>query len=185
MIINKSLLVAFVGWSDGKYTLKVDDIERAVSKTYDYVDIISDSLKITRDFEEYATSVRVGYNADQESEKASEVVSDSLSDQVFSEYRVYQERTYSSNLNNSTDAQNKADRIALDFSKARNQVSFVIEGIEYRQIYDIITVDTSKYIDGVKVREYMGIRKLKLSGIRWNFGIERTELTGYDITDIV
>jgi len=171
--------------AEGKYTLKVDDINRAVSATYDYVDIISDSLKITRDFEEYATSVRVGYNYDQESGRGTAVVSDSLSYQVFREYSVYQEKQYQSNLKISTDAQNKADRIALDFSKARNQVSFEIEGIEYRQIYDIITVDTSKYIDGVKVREYMGVRKLKLSGIRWDFGNERTELTGYDITDII
>lgn len=168
----------------GKYTFKCDDINRAVSKTYLAIDIIG-TPKAERDFEDYATSVVIKYNEDQESGMASSVINDDYEETTYDTYRFYQKKTFTSGLTSETHADSKALLIAEDYSKARLQISFRTRGIQMDEIYDTINIDTSQYIDGVKVREYLGERKIKITGVSPDFEDETTTLTGYDITEVV
>lgn len=171
---------------NGKYIIKVDDLYRDVKATIPYICNIDDEKEAERDFEEYATSIRVNYAEDQESKDSLYVIADSLESAVEKEYRKYKQITYPSCLKNSTDAQNKADLIAIDYSKARLKFPITLDTIAIYQIYDIIVIDTSVYKKGEKVREYLGPRKIKLSKVSYpSFNDEKTKLTGYDITDIV
>lgn len=168
----------------GKYTLKVDDISRATTATIPYVDNISALTPASRDFTQYASSVRVFYNIDQESKTGPYVDDTDYEEDALDLYRYEKEAEYTSGLTNSTDAAAKAARIALDYSVARNEISFTLEHITRYEIYDIIVVDTSVYIDGVKIRDYMGERKIKISGVEWDFLNETTKISGYDITGV-
>lgn len=168
----------------GKFSMKVDRMDRDVFANYDYIENISDTLTVERDFEEYATSVTVNYNIDISEESGDSEVSDSREVDVYNTYRTYNALSYDSGLKNATDAFNKADRIALDYSVARNQLTIKLDGIIYHEIYDIITIDTAQYVRGEKIRDYMGTRKIKISAVTYDFAAESTEITGYDITDV-
>jgi len=169
---------------DGKFTIKVDDLYREISATYQAICNISDSTPMERDFEDFATSIIVKYNKDQESGTSANYESTLYQSSAYNTYRYYKERQYQSNLTNSTDAQEKADRIALDYSVARLNLSISLDTIVNHDIYDIIQIDTREYIDGNVVREYAGDRIIKISSITFDFSNEATEITGIDITDI-
>lgn len=172
--------------ADGKFTFKVDDINRAISKEYPYICNISDVTPSERDFTQYATSVTVLWGEDISDgyPTANSVIDDTYETATFDKYRYSQQRQYESFLKNSTDASTKAGLIALDYSEARSEISFTVDIIDSVELYDIIKVDTSVYSKGVKVREYLGEKILKISGIRWDFQNESTTISGYDITDI-
>ena len=83
-----------------------------------------------------------------------------------------------------TAATERADIIAEDYAVARGQISFTLNWIQPHLIYDVVTIDTSVYNKGVKIREYLGVRKIKISRIEYDFNNETTTLTGYDISEV-
>ena len=168
-----------------KWTIQCDVLNRAVSAEYLYTDNINDIMATPRDLTEYATSVEVDYGYSPESKKWITAVDDSREVEIFNTYRVYQKIKYTSMLTDSTGADAKTDHIAEDYAIARGQISFTLDEIKPHMLYDVITVDTSVYRLGVKVREYLGVRKIKLSYIEYDFGEETTTLQGYDITEVV
>jgi len=174
----------FVVTADGKFDIKVDDINRSVSKTYQSICNISDSTPAERDFTEYATSIKVYYNIDLSSGNGPYVIVDTYETDTFNKYRVKKQLEYKSLLTSQSDAESKGDLIALDYSEARNKITFELETIERLEQYDIVQIDLSVYNGLTVKRDYFGTRKIKVSEVKWDFSQEKTIVTGYDITDI-
>ena len=170
---------------DGKFTLKVDDINRAVSKAYLAIDNISDLTPSKRDFQEYASTVKITYSEDQENGDSSFVIVDDYETEALDVYRLPKQAEFKSNLKTLALAEDKGERLALDYSVARNQITFSLNQIEEREIYDVITVDTAVYNGATKIREYLGVRKLKINELKWDLDREQTTITGYDITGVI
>lgn len=185
-ILQKSSDYGFMFFIDGsgRFSIKVDDINRAVSSTYQAICNISDETPSKRDFTQYATTVKTIYSVDQESGIGSSVLVDTYKDDTFDTYRYTQELTYTSGLKTSAAATDKGDLIALDYSVARNEITFELDEIVAEEIYNVISIDTAVYSKGVKIRDYLGTRTIKISGVKWDFSQERTVITGFDITDI-
>ena len=167
---------------DGLYSIKVDDIDRDISAVYQAEENIDNDLTSTRDLEDYATSVVVNYAYDYTDDTNSSVTDDTRETDVFNTYRVYNEEEFDSLLTTEADAEYKADYIARDYSLARMNLSFTIRGVTPIEIYDVITFDTAIVRKGVRIREYAGVRKLKVSGVSYNFNQVTTTITGIDIT---
>ncbi len=171
--------------AEGKFSLKVDDINRVIKESIQAIDMVDDLTQSDRDFTEYATSVTVTYNEDIEDEVSDFVKNTDYQESTLDTYKLPNALTYSSNLKTLEDASAKAQRIALDYSVARNSVSFTLDEIRTDlYLYDIVSIDTSIYDNGVLVQEYMGLRTIKISEIEYNFEDEQTLITGFDITDV-
>jgi len=171
--------------AEGKFTLKVDNIHRVISRTIMEIDNISQTRPGTRDFTQYATSVRVNYGFDITDKTSSYTINTDYKDATFDEYRVVKSLKYDSCLISQSDAENKAVRIALDYSKARDQLVCIENCIIPTEVYDVICINTSLYDDDNNViREYYGTRIIKVSSVSYDFEAEQTKIMGYDISDV-
>lgn len=170
--------------ADRRWSIQCDDIHRAVVAEYKAIDNVSDVVTVPRDLTEYATSVEVEYAYNVYDDSYSSVIDDSRKVDIFNIYRVYQAKTFTSMLIGETAATERADIIAEDYAVARGQISFTLNWIQPHLIYDVVTIDTSVYNKGVKIREYLGVRKIKISRIEYDFNNETTTLTGYDISEV-
>lgn len=169
----------------GVFSLKKDDITRPALETIFSFDNVSEERESSRDFTQYATTVRVNYNKDISDDNSEFTIDDTYKEETFDEYRVENDVVYDSNLTSLSDAEDKAGRIALDFSKARAVVSGEVDGIQVFELFDVITLDT-RIIDenNVVQREYFGIINIKVSAVVYDFALERTTIRGYDVTDV-
>ena len=170
---------------DGKYSIKVDDIDRAVSRVYTPIENINDDIDCPRDLDEYATSVKVNYGRDYVDDTNGYVINNSRETSVFNIYCVYKQQEFDSLLTDQTDAETKADYIARDYSLSRAQIPVTIRGVVPTEIYDVIEFDTAVVQGGVRVREFLGVRKLKVSAVSYDFAKAQTTITGVDITQEV
>lgn len=171
--------------ANGKYSAKVDDITRTVCCDLDYIDNMNDSRNVSTDFEQYATSVNIGYNVDHESEDYSEVTIDTYKEETLDTYRFEQELDFETMLNSLAHATERGDNVLKDYKKARDKHTIIIDGIVPQPLLDVYTFDSSIYIRLEKIQEYAGNIKLKISEYSLDFKNEQTTLTGYDISDII
>jgi hypothetical protein len=169
----------------GKFVIKVDDITRAVCCDVPYIHNLNDTRDVTTDFTKYATSVVINYNKNEQADTYDSVTLDTYYDETFSTYRIEKEETFTSGLMSLEDATIKGNAILKDYKKARSSHKIILDGIIPAPLLDVYKYDSSMYIKGVKVREYAGIVKFKVSDYEFDFDNEQTTLIGYDISEIV
>lgn len=170
---------------DGKYTLKVDDITRAVSQEFSNYDNLDDIKIIETDFDEYATDIKISYKENYESGKKLFVTRDDFKTDTFELYRFYKELEFDLNSDSETIANEKAERGLKEYKKARSKISFKLDCVSCIQILDVVKLNNSVYIDDVKIREYSGNNKIKVSRVFDDLDLEQCEIEGFEIDDIV
>lgn len=169
----------------GKYSLKVDDITRAITQEIPAIDVISDLNQIETDFTDYATSVQIEYNQDLSSEQYSQIIRDDYYDATFEKYRFNKELEFKTWLKTEALAIEKGQNTLKEYKTARPLITFEVDCINCGELLDVVTVDLAKYDGITKTRDYAGPRKLKISSKSMKFEQERTIFKGYDISDIV
>lgn len=169
----------------GKFTIKVNDITRAVSKEYQYIDNLNDNRNVDTNFVDYATSVNVGYDKDQESKVSQVEIVDTFKEETLDVYRFEQELNIETLLPGQAEAIEAGEALLTDYKKARDLHTIIIRGIIPQPLLDVLIYDSSVYINGVKIREYAGDVKFKIASYRHDYELEQTILTGYDINDII
>jgi hypothetical protein len=172
----------FFAKPDGRYSIKVDDLDRAVSAEYLPIDNIDDDLYVERDLTDYATSVKVTYPGDVDDDESFSITEDSRKTAIYNIYLTYQQVEFDSLLTSEEDAEYKADYIARDYALARAAISFTINEIIVTELYDVVTFDTATVYRGIRTREFLGERKLKVSEVSYDLFYGRTTITGIDIT---
>jgi hypothetical protein len=171
--------------ANGKFTIKVDDITRAVCCTYDSVDNVSDERKVETNFVQYATSLNLGYAKDEESGRTESVTVDTFKKETLDTYRLEQELEYDTLLKAQADAEAKGAAILKDYKKARDEHTIAVRGVIPQPLLDTYMYDSSIYLGPIKKRDYAGMIKFKVSGYSIDLKNEITTLTGFEINDII
>ena len=133
---------------DGKRSLRVNDPNRAVIRTILYHEIKNDLKPVDRDFEEFSSTVTVLYSHDWQEDIDLRVTVDTYEDAVLEKYQFPQDSEFPSLLTSQSDAEDKADAIALDQSEARPIFTVVLHedslsGVTLK-LYDVVTVNLEK-----------------------------------------
>jgi len=171
--------------AEGKFTIKVDDIERAASGAYMSIDNFSDKRQVKTDFVQYATAVNIQYSKDIELDKYQVETVDTFKQVTLDTYRLEQELDFETLLTSQADAIEKGGIILKDYKKARDEHTITVKGIIPQSLLDVYIHDSSIYIDNEVIRDYAGEVKLKISSYDLDFDNNLTTLTGYDISDII
>lgn len=168
----------------GRLTMRVDNINRASSETIERFGIINDIVPAASDMQNFASDVTVRYDIDYTDDTAMSVINEDYKQDAFDEFLQFKSVSYDSGLKNSTDADTKAEALAIDLSKARNEITLELDYIRKTKMYEVLTINTRTYRYNSVIRDYIGDRKIKISRILYNPDVTKTQLTGYDITDI-
>lgn len=133
---------------DGKRSLRVNDPNRAVTRTILYHEIKNDLKPVDRDFQEFSSTVTVLYSHNWQHDTDERVKVDTYEDAVLEKYQFSQDSEFPSLLTSQSDATDKADAIALDQSEARPIFTVVLHedslsGVTLK-LYDVVTVNLEK-----------------------------------------
>lgn len=168
----------------GKLTIKVNDNERAISRTILAIDNIDMIRTATRDFTEYATTVKATYNHDYMSKTEQRIIVDTYEQEALDAYQIDQNLDITSNLTNLTDATAKADRIAAEYREVRHVINLKLNDLFPIQIYDILDIDNRFYEGNEIANEYIGQKTGKVLKVVYDFGQPSMMIQVLDITTI-
>lgn len=132
---------------DGRRNMRVDDPNRTPILTLDSARIKTFERPVSRNFEQFASSVTVEYDLDARTKRSKRAVNTDHQEQVIRKYGFPQDETLPSLLTVEADADLKAAIVAEDWSESRPIVKLSIEIKELSdlelELYDIIIVDLS------------------------------------------
>lgn len=170
---------------DGKYWIRVDDITRQIRHTFQRLDNVNDDRPIETDFTQYATDVEILYNRDWESGRFKRITDDQFKDETLDTYRLEKELSFETLLVSQADAEERAENALKEYKKARPLHTVSIRGIIPISLLDVIVYDSSICLSESCTRNYAGTNKIKIASYNYDFENEITNLTGYEINDIV
>jgi len=136
-----------------KITLRRDDPDRTESATIPSIAIRNSDIPIKRNADFYASNIIVKYGKNERLNTYSEVKNDTYETSVLNEHLIKRINTYESLLTNSTDASEKALRIAQDITTIRPLVTLRIDSDVYPspRIFDIISATVSLKTRGYRI----------------------------------
>ena len=131
----------------GKRVLRISDPNRALKRLITYGEIIDAEKKVERDFAEYASSVTVGYDYDNQWRTYKRVHVNTYEKEAIEVYGHGQDKEFKSLLRDETQATFKAQLLAEDTQRARPVLKVTINETDINrlnlELYDIIKVNTS------------------------------------------
>lgn len=170
----------FMDYEAGKFKLYLDDLNKPITKDFRYFEIVSVG-NANVSFGDFVTDIEV-FTKDQikpEKINTQKIVPKADIPQNSNKRNTIRKLNWS-NLS----PEDVSENLISQFSKARLTINFRVEGIQKLNPYDIVRADFADYIYDEVVREFAGVRILKILEIEYDFDNNFTNLTGYDVGDI-
>jgi len=169
----------FIVQSDGKYTFRMTDEDRATAKT------IVKTVQLAQpaaDFksEEFLTSAIIKYNKNQAEDEYIEYPDTSRQTEVFNKYSTYREREFETNITNATDAA----ALAVDILDLTDTIVAIFTAKTKTQNIDIQLLDNIILQVDRMQSEWFGNRKCEVIGITHDMDNYQTTLQCRDIEAI-
>ena len=141
---------------DGKRSLRVDDPNRAIDRVIEAEQIKEYTRSVTRDFEQFASTVTTEYDKDHRTGRVQREENDDHQTEVIETYGFPQDETLPSLLTAQADAARKSAVVAEDWSEARPvaAVTINLETLDDLKLalYSMLSIDLSVPEDATLVR---------------------------------
>jgi hypothetical protein len=171
--ISKSIYGIFVVESDGKFSFRIYDPDRAVNTSIVKEDLLN-NIKVKYDSKEYLTSFVVRYNRRWSKNSWDRTIINADEADLFIKFKNYRSKTFDTLLTTSADATTYAARITTLTNDVVPTFTFTVP-LKYvnLELMDTVNVELDR-----AAKTWFGNTKVLLIGINRNFNNNTITLTG-------
>lgn len=180
--ICKSLFCSFIVQADGRYTLKIRDVEKEPVKTI-YVSEHVDTFSLEESGDEYVSEAKIGYDKKYSEDEYTYYTNDELQSSLFSKYQLYSKKEFETLLVNESDALDYSKKI-LDIYGGYSRTLTITTKTQHTdlELEDLIDVEIYGYNNGED--EFYGSIRMEITSLEYNLNDFKITITGRWIKDV-